>query len=78
MKTTSLSYRGKLHFGKKSDLLEVLMYAVHGEPPDFINGRLLDGAVVYLLSMFQHLMNMLINSFSHTYQNNWIVVHELI
>ena len=54
------------------------MYAVHGEPPDFIDGRLLDGVGVYLLSMFQHLMNMLINSFSHIYQNNWIVVQELI
>ena len=41
---------GKLHFGKKSDLLEVLVHDVHGEHPNFIDARLLDGvAVVHLL-----------------------------
>ena len=64
---------GKLHFGKKSNLLEVLVHDVHGEPPNFIGC-----CTYYPLSMFQHLMNMLIKSFFHTYQNNWKVVHELI
>ena len=46
----SLSDRGKLHFGKKSDLLEVLVHDVYGELPNFIDARLLDGAaVVHLL-----------------------------
>ena len=32
----SLSGQGKLHFGKKSDLLEVLVHDIHSEPPDTI------------------------------------------
>ena len=43
----SLSDQEKLHFGKKS---EVLVHDVHGEPPNFTDARLLDGAaVVHLL-----------------------------
>ena len=46
----SLSGQGKLHFGKKSDLLEVLVHDIHNEPPDTIHTQLLDGAaVVHLL-----------------------------
>ena len=46
----SLSDQGKLRFGKKSDLLEVLVHDIHSEPPDTIHARLLDGAaVVHLL-----------------------------
>ena len=77
----SLSDQGKLHFGKKSDLLEVLVCDIHSELPDTIHARILDGAaVVHLLPtvICDILMNTLIKSFFHTYQNNWIVVHELI
>ena len=46
----SLSDQGKLRFGKKSDLLEVLVDDIHSEPPDTIHAQLLDGAaVVHLL-----------------------------
>ena len=47
---SSLSDQGKLCFGKKSDLLEVLVHDIHSEPPDTVHARLLDGAaVVHLL-----------------------------
>ena len=68
-------------FGKKSDLLEVLVHDIHSEPPDTVHARLLDGAaVVHLLPtvMLRRLMNVLIKSYSHTYQNNWKIVHKLI
>ena len=39
-----------MRFGKKSDLLEVLVHDIHSEPPDTIHTRLLDkAAVVHLL-----------------------------
>ena len=46
----SLSDHRKLHFGKKSDLLDILVKDIHNDPPDSIDVKLLDGAaVVHLL-----------------------------
>ena len=72
---SSLSDQAKLRFGKKSDLFEVVVHDIHSEPPDTI--FTLDSLMellwytYYLLSMLRCLMNMLIKSFSHTYQNNY-------
>ena len=46
----SLANRGKLHLGKKSNLLTILVQDTHIDPPEFINVKLVDGvAVVHLL-----------------------------
>ena len=46
----SLSDHGKLHFGKKSDLLDILVKDIHDDPPNSIDVKLFDGAaVVHLL-----------------------------
>ena len=46
----SLSDCGKLRFGKKSDLLEILTKDIQNDPPNCIDVKLLDGAaVVHLL-----------------------------
>ena len=46
----SLSDHGKLHFGKKSDLLDILTKNIHNDIPNSIDVTLLDGAaVVHLL-----------------------------
>ena len=42
----SLSDGGKLHLGKKSDLLNILTKDIQNNPPDFIDVKLLDGAAV--------------------------------
>jgi len=43
---------GKLHLGKKSDLLTILVQDPHFDPPESIDVKFLDGAVVvYLLSV---------------------------
>ena len=68
-------HQGKLHFVKKSDLPEVSVHNIHSEPPDTI--FTLDSLMkllwytYYPLSMLRRLMNTLIKSFSHTYQNNY-------
>jgi hypothetical protein len=47
----SLSDRGKLRLGKKSDLLRVLTQKIQHEPPNTFNVKVLDGAaVVHFLS----------------------------
>ena len=47
----SLSDCGKLRFGKKSDLVSILIQDTQNDPPNFIDVKLLDGAVVvHLLS----------------------------
>ena len=42
----SLSHDGKLRFGKKSDLMNILAKDTHNDPPDSIEMKLLDGAAV--------------------------------
>ena len=42
----SLSDQGKLQFGKKSDLLDILAKNIHINPPNSIDVILLDGAAV--------------------------------
>ena len=53
------------HFGKKSDLLEILVNDVYNKPPSFVDARLLDGAdVVHLLPTANIMTLILMNNYA--------------